>query len=888
MGVLFSELFSEMPTELEAHGEHSGEKEDECGVVRVVVEVSDVKEDESDDEVQEAPEDVDDRRGQSFAGRGGEGSWEWFSGDAFDEVRDGVHEERSGEEAGDVGVPGHGEILAVGKLGYPDRMKEPSCLFRVYPQLLEPFLSYHRELSKLEKPSRVQQLSESFKDEAALRQSLVALLEKMPGISNVRHTHGTDERGKDIVFDAEGPFDQSYLVACVVKNTKITGSVESNHGARTVYNQAEQALQLKFTDSKGVERQVAKVFVITPAECSTSAIESIKDKLQTNGERLTFICGPQLLDLLEKYYPEFFFQSGLFGSYVATLEKELENNQPISTVLFRSGFTAGAPGIAAVYVRPRFFQTLSRFRLLIDFPLIEKLKHPAPEYVVADTQAQLRRLANLVFALLTPDAEAEQLHDELNRFANEIGTNWKEAYEKHRRRRDLSPEEQRAPRGSLSFEMCKPALFSLGEHLISRSQELVEKVGTKVRVASACVDLKFATIESALRSELVKDAIALSTLSQQVPSILAPDGDSVRLDLGSELLDTIEDDLLIVGPAGFGKSSFCRAQALYDFQRLQDGKGRVCPAYVALYQLADGPLESFESSFLINRDLISHWRGLNASQVSDRRFRVYLDGLDEIPSVKRQQEVLALAMTAKESFPKVQFVVTSREHVVGNHLLGLTRIRIREFDDKQIEEFLGKWFGQNHSELSEFKGQLSKVRSLHDLMRVPLLATLILGVYTNLRELPESRVNIYEMFVRLLAGGWDLAKRVNRESLFGSTPKLTVLTRFAALLHIDRRRDGGEADFKAAMKETLPGLVDRWQRLLEELVQDGLLVPAGLNYTFAHLSFQEFLAAKDLFDPNEKGLPMPSSSSCREMTGGKRFRFSTQRYRESRSTWRDL
>lgn len=81
---------------------------------------------------------------------------------------------------------------------------------------------------------------------------------------------------------------------------------------------------------------------------------------------------------------------------------------------------------------------------------------------------------------------------------------------------------------------------------------------------------------------------------------------------------------------------------------------------------------------------------------------------------------------------------------------------------------------------------------------------------------------------------------------------MTVLTRFAALLHIDRRRDGGEADFKAAMKETLPGLVDRWQRLLEELVQDGLLVPAGLNYTFAHLSFQEFLAAKDLFDPNEK------------------------------------
>ncbi len=105
-------LFAEGEAEHEAHEDDSGEEEDERGVVRMVVEVSDVKKDESDDEIQEAPEDVNDGRGQSFTGRFCKGSGEWFSGDAFDEMRDGVCEERSGEEAGEVGVPGHGGILA--------------------------------------------------------------------------------------------------------------------------------------------------------------------------------------------------------------------------------------------------------------------------------------------------------------------------------------------------------------------------------------------------------------------------------------------------------------------------------------------------------------------------------------------------------------------------------------------------------------------------------------------------------------------------------------------------------------------------------------------------------------------------------------------------------
>jgi predicted NACHT family NTPase len=135
-------------------------------------------------------------------------------------------------------------------------------------------------------------------------------------------------------------------------------------------------------------------------------------------------------------------------------------------------------------------------------------------------------------------------------------------------------------------------------------------------------------------------------------------------------------------------------------------------------------------------------------------------------------------------------------------------------------------------------------------MRVPLLATLVFGVYRNTKTLPESRAKLYDMFVSLLAGGWDVAKNVHRQTEFGPAPKLTVLTKLAAMLHMGQRRDCRQADFQTAVKTTLPALRERSEKLLEETIQDGLLIPTGITFAFAHLSFQEYLTAKSLFEPN--------------------------------------
>jgi predicted NACHT family NTPase len=159
-----------------------------------------------------------------------------------------------------------------------------------------------------------------------------------------------------------------------------------------------------------------------------------------------------------------------------------------------------------------------------------------------------------------------------------------------------------------------------------------------------------------------------------------------------------------------------------------------------------------------------------------------------------------------------------------------------------------KWFGDRLVERESFLQQIDQLPQLKPVLRIPLLATLVLGVYGSTDTLPQSRVALYEMFVSLLAGGWDIAKKVQRETQFGPEPKITVLIRLAGILQLASKRDANLADFRAAILNTLPGIKDKSERMLQELVHDGFLVRTGDTYAFCHLSFQEFLAAKDLFD----------------------------------------
>jgi predicted NACHT family NTPase len=162
-----------------------------------------------------------------------------------------------------------------------------------------------------------------------------------------------------------------------------------------------------------------------------------------------------------------------------------------------------------------------------------------------------------------------------------------------------------------------------------------------------------------------------------------------------------------------------------------------------------------------------------------------------------------------------------------------------------------------------FFDQLEKSSSLKEMMTIPLLASLIVLVFKQTDKLPENKTRLYEIFVALHNGGWDLAKGVQRPSQFSATAKMFVLKRIAASIHKARRREMRDSEVAAIAEEALKAA--DWNALRGELLRDGLIVEFGPVISFAHHSYQEFLTACHLLGDLNTA---PLNEHCEEYLKG--------------------
>jgi hypothetical protein len=168
------------------------------------------------------------------------------------------------------------------------------------------------------------------------------------------------------------------------------------------------------------------------------------------------------------------------------------------------------------------------------------------------------------------------------------------------------------------------------------------------------------------------------------------------------------------------------------------------------------------------------------------------------------------------------------------------------FEEPDVAALVRQWLGKDTEESSQFYDQLKDVPTLTGLMRVPLLATLIILVFRQTHRLPESRTRLYQVFIELLSGGWDMAKRVLRPSHFGQRVKLIILRVLAANLHERQRREFGKDELTGAIRMSQSEtVVPDWELLRNEFLEDGLISSGGNVLQFSHLSFQEFLTAQN-------------------------------------------
>lgn len=328
---------------------------------------------------------------------------------------------------------------------------------------------------------------------------------------------------------------------------------------------------------------------------------------------------------------------------------------------------------------------------------------------------------------------------------------------------------------------------------------------------------------------------------------------------------------VVTGPAGAGKSLLLKNSMLMwaESSAARHGRhrDRSVPVLIELHRCnsTDSDLVQLALEEL-RRNQVRRPRSFVEKAVRDGQLRLLLDGLDEVGAERREQ-VLKMIMDFATENPACQIVVTCRDAVYRGELSERFPhvVRIADFDDASIRRFLRNWPGMERADVDSLTASLRSNPSLMHLARSPLLLTMIAYLYVNRfarksRSLPASRATFYETAIsHLLDRDRELA-RAGSLSVYETGEKLPVLQRIAITLQrsaagTDDRR---EISYAAALEVTRSMLRDinldqtHAKPLFMEIVdRSQLLAPLDYRrteFTFRHLTFQEFLTARELAD----------------------------------------
>lgn len=237
-----------------------------------------------------------------------------------------------------------------------------------------------------------------------------------------------------------------------------------------------------------------------------------------------------------------------------------------------------------------------------------------------------------------------------------------------------------------------------------------------------------------------------------------------------------------------------------------------------------------------------------------------LDGLDEVSSQKRSKVVQKIKDISNQ-YSKCPLIVTCRTAVYNgelNDIVGPT-LEVAEFDDMQILQFMSSW----EKDMPPDKSVNQLIRTLHDrprimeLARNPLMLTIIAYLYCDTpHELPHSRAEFYHISTDVLLRLWH--QEYNK---FRPQDKQSIL-KHLALFNQDnaQQRNRRTIDYETIMKEIRKKLPDinlpdgDAAPLLNEIVErSGLMISinGGVEYQFAHLTLQEYFAARKLEEDQE-------------------------------------
>ncbi|MEU7874363.1 NACHT domain-containing protein [Dactylosporangium sp. NPDC049140] len=354
-----------------------------------------------------------------------------------------------------------------------------------------------------------------------------------------------------------------------------------------------------------------------------------------------------------------------------------------------------------------------------------------------------------------------------------------------------------------------------------------------------------------------------------------PDDTERRMAIQELLQQSYGSVLAVVGGPGSGKTTLlhfvargtARAQHLPRpvpvFLELRDVGGRL-EARPTLPELLEQVMAD-----LVGPAPAGWWE----AQLRRGRCVVLLDGLDEVATDKVRGAAGRWIEDQLAAYPDNDFVITSRPQGYENaQVTGARLLHVRPLTREQVRRFLQQWYRAAiraatfsatepvtadeierlaTADAVDLLARLAGNPALYQLTANPLLLTMMCNVHRYRGALPGSRADLYSEICQVML--WR-RQEARRQAVMLTGPAKLRLLAAVAFAMMDRRvaylhRDRVTAVLRDAHRRG-KGSVGPAE-LLADFTANGLLVERERDeFAFAHLTFQEYLAARYLRDQN--------------------------------------
>jgi energy-coupling factor transporter ATP-binding protein EcfA2 len=339
-------------------------------------------------------------------------------------------------------------------------------------------------------------------------------------------------------------------------------------------------------------------------------------------------------------------------------------------------------------------------------------------------------------------------------------------------------------------------------------------------------------------------------------------------------------NLAVIGFPGSGKTTLLKHMTLAlatekNYHRTSQIPTKL-PILIFLRDIADAVKKQSDITLAdIVQENITKFNGPIAplnwfeSQLSRGHCLVMLDGLDEIPDSQERKRIADWVEHQTIKYGKSQFIVTSRPFGYrSNPLSGFTLLEVSPFTNEQLHRFVHNWYLANEIRSAQrvdpgikslarqgaedLLQRIHRSPALYILAVNPLLLTMIANVHRYRSSLPGRRVELYAEICEVFLGKRQQARGLIVEM----TPaqKQRILQPLAYHMMTNRQREIASSEAFIAMKETLARVnpdiaVNNFLTMIENT--SGLLLERENGvYGFAHLTFQEYLAAVHIQEQN--------------------------------------